>query len=102
MNRIDEQLNRLLRGAAQAPEAMGSPVPPGFVRRVLAQAYRAHADELELAASLVCQRALLCTLAVVLGVVALSFQDLSAWNSWPMWGDSQARLVESVVKLEIP
>jgi hypothetical protein len=102
MNKNDERLNRLLRGAAQAPETMELSVPSGFVRRVLTEAYRSHSDELELAAGLVCQRVLLGTLAVMLGVVALSFQDLSAWKSWPMWGDSQARLVESVVKLEIP
>ena len=102
MSKIDDPLNRLLRGAAKAQESVDSQPPPGFVRRVLAGVNAPEPDELDFATGLVCQRTLFCTLCLVLGCVLLSFHDLAPFKAWSMWHNPQARLIESVVRLDIP
>ena len=102
MSKIDDPLNRLLRGAAKATDAFDSQPPPGFVRRVLAEVNALEIAEVDFATSLVCQRTLFCTLCLVLGCVLLSFHDLASLRTWPLWPNPQARLIESVVRLDIP
>ena len=102
MSKTDEQLKRLLRGAAKAPDATESRPPTGFVRRVLDEANAPENGKMDFSTSLVCQRTLFCTLCLALGCVLLTFHDLASWRTWPMWNDPQARLIESVVRLEIP
>jgi len=87
MNAIDQQLNRLLRAAAQAPpRPLPSTVPAATETRVLAQ-WRADRSEVEsLGAVLLFRRgfAVACALAAVIGLVSLTQDTDTETDFWTL------------------
>jgi hypothetical protein len=102
MSKIDDQLDRLFRGAAKATEDGDPPLPFGLVDRVIAAANSAPVDEVELAVSLVCQRVLLCAFGVVVACLCVNLPDIVSGKTWTWWNDPRSGLIESVARLEVP
>lgn len=77
MKRTDEQLSRLLRAAAAAPEPEIEDPPPYLLRRVLAGWRTARiTDAPSLVAALVFRRALVCAFIVMALTVAWAHRQL--------------------------
>jgi hypothetical protein len=102
MNKIDSQINRLLKAAAKVDHPAEDRPPFGFASRVICEWRTSIPGSADLSYASLCKRAVLCSYGVAVLVFLLNIQALESFRELDAWHAVDVRLLDSAVQLHIP